>query len=281
MQIIKYESQIDHYKPILVKKEVMIYGDDNFIINNPRKCVDMMNTLCSANRMTEEYVWVIALDTKLKPIGLFEISHGTVNMSWANPRAIFMRLTLCNATSFILIHCHPTGDCCPSQEDEKLTKNLINIGKMMEIPCNDHIVIGANSYYSFKGKKGEYMYEMQIKDLTKMNIQCCDEFTVEGDALCIPYELWFNVDEYFGTNVQDTDDWINFYTYYHKGGKVTASYTVVHDDSESTYALSLSEKEEAFFRGMMQAYCKYNCDCFIDDLWDEIIQDKAQIGAYH
>lgn len=41
------------------------------------------------------------------------------------------------------------------------------------------------------------------------------------------------------------------------------------------------EKEEAFFRGMMQAYCKYNCDCFIDDLWDEIIQDKAQIGAYH
>lgn len=68
----------------------------------------------------------------------------------------------------------------------------------MEVPCNDHIVIGANSYYSFKEKKVVYMYEMQIKDLTKMNIQCCDEFTVEGDALCIPYELWFNVDEYFG-----------------------------------------------------------------------------------
>ena len=51
------------------------------------------------------------------------------------------------------MHNHPSGNCTPSEEDKKLTKKLVESGKLLDIPVFDHIIIAGNSYTSFVEKK--------------------------------------------------------------------------------------------------------------------------------
>lgn len=99
----------------------------------------------------EEYVYALYVDTKLQPVGVSEISHGTNNKSICSTRSIFQRALLLNANSVFLIHNHPTGDVSPSADDVKSTKIVKQAGELLEINLLDHIIVGSNGgYYSFK-----------------------------------------------------------------------------------------------------------------------------------
>ena len=149
MRIIKYTTHLDNdRKPILIKENSSNYPNV-CRLDSPQKITDMINTIYNASVLTEEYMWMIALDTKCNPIGIFEISHGTVNASLISPREIFMRLCLCGATNFVLIHNHPSGDITPSKEDINVTTQMKEAGKLMNINLLDHIIIG-DIYYSFR-----------------------------------------------------------------------------------------------------------------------------------
>ena len=54
-----------------------------------------------------------------------------------------------NAVSLIFVHNHPTGDPNPSRTDKQLTRDLVFVGKILQIGILDHIIIGENSYFSF------------------------------------------------------------------------------------------------------------------------------------
>ena len=45
---------------------------------------------------------------------------------------------------------HPSGDPYPSQEDILITERLVEVGKIVEIEVLDHIVVGSDSFYSFR-----------------------------------------------------------------------------------------------------------------------------------
>lgn len=81
---------------------------------------------------------------------VFEISHGTVNMSVLTPREVFQKALLANAVSIILLHNHPSGDCTPSKEDINVTKRLMEAGDIIGVNVLDHLVIGRPGYFSLK-----------------------------------------------------------------------------------------------------------------------------------
>ena len=97
-----------------------------------------------------ETAMMLALDTKNKVIGVFNISTGSLNASIIHPRDVFQRAILSNAASVILVHNHPSGDPSPSSEDVELTKKLAAAGKLLDIDVLDHVVIGAGRYVSLK-----------------------------------------------------------------------------------------------------------------------------------
>ena len=70
--------------PELVKETE--YNYEITPMSSSDKIIDFMNAHMCADRETEEYVYVLGLDTKLNPIGVFEISHGTLNTSLISPR---------------------------------------------------------------------------------------------------------------------------------------------------------------------------------------------------
>src|SRR5690606_22960817 len=63
-------------------------------------------------------------------------------------KTVHISLKAC-ASSIILSHNHPSGNLQPSQEDLNLTKKLIEAGKLLDIRVLDHVIITAESYYSF------------------------------------------------------------------------------------------------------------------------------------
>lgn len=101
------------------------------------------------NNKMQEYFYVLYLDNKKKIIENKLLYVGTINKSIAHPREIFKNAYLNSASFIVCVHNHPSGDPTPSKEDELITNNLIEIGKLNNIPILDHIIIGNKSYYSF------------------------------------------------------------------------------------------------------------------------------------
>ncbi len=97
-----------------------------------------------------ECVVVVSLDAKGRMLGEKKLSDGSVRMSLISPRQIFLEALHAKAVNIILVHNHPSGDPTPSRLDREITRNLYELGEMMDILLLDHIIIGDNSYTSMK-----------------------------------------------------------------------------------------------------------------------------------
>jgi len=103
------------------------------------------------NEMTgfsQEAFVVLCLDSKnrLMQDGKILITLGIVDASLAHPREVFRAAIKMNSTSIILVHNHPSGDSSPSAEDIKITRQLIEAGKILDIGVLDHVIIGKEPY---------------------------------------------------------------------------------------------------------------------------------------
>lgn len=147
MRITTYRTELNEDQHnVLVKENSCNCPIDS--LNNPQSVMEMLNGVFRLNRQAEEYVYMIALNTKGKPLGVFEISHGTINQSICNPRDIFIKALLCGAAGIILAHNHPSGDVTPSKNDMEIYKIVKDAGQLLGIGLLDNIIIG-NEYYSF------------------------------------------------------------------------------------------------------------------------------------
>ena len=149
MRINKYTTRLNKDKVCeLVKEKGVLYpGDES--LNTPEEIVEMMNHIYDMENLSEEYVYLICFNTKMKPLGVFEISHGTVNASITSPREIFIKALLCNASAIVIVHNHPSGEVIPSREDNLATQRVKEAGNIIGVSLIDHIIIGDGTYYSF------------------------------------------------------------------------------------------------------------------------------------
>lgn len=92
---------------------------------------------------------IILLNTANKVLGIFEVSTGGINCVTVDQRIVFASALKANATQIILAHNHPSGNLKPSQEDLKLTENLVAGGKILNIKVIDHVIMTVDGYYSF------------------------------------------------------------------------------------------------------------------------------------
>ncbi len=97
----------------------------------------------------QEEVWVLGLNSQLEIMSCDLIFRGTADACLVHPRDLFRSLIVSNSTRFILSHNHPSGSSEPSERDLELTRRICKTGLLMEIPMIDHIIVGAESYFSF------------------------------------------------------------------------------------------------------------------------------------
>lgn len=97
---------------------------------------------------TEEF-WVLLLNQATRVIDKVRISRGGIDQTTADVRAILREALLQRATQIVLVHNHPSGNVQPSAEDRRLTQQVQQAARMMNIRVLDHLVVTDGRYYSF------------------------------------------------------------------------------------------------------------------------------------
>lgn len=97
---------------------------------------------------------VILQDAKGCSIGHHIVAIGTLTHAPVHPREVFYPAIRHKAVSLILVHNHPSGDLTPSKQDCELTKKLIEAGRIVGIPVNDHLIVSEQGYLSLRQRGG-------------------------------------------------------------------------------------------------------------------------------
>lgn len=125
------------------EKIKILNGDDLYGI--------MQKILLRENKIdrNREHFWVVGLENNNRILFIELVSLGTVNKSLAEPMEVFSLALQKRAVKIILVHNHPSGELLPSESDKDVTDRLIQVGKIVNTPIVDHLIITETSFYSF------------------------------------------------------------------------------------------------------------------------------------
>ena len=76
---------------------------------------------------------------------------GTIDHTPVYPREIVKRALELAASAVILVHNHPSGDPTPSNQDVKMTLDIIAIAAPLGVTVHDHIIVGRQGHASLRG----------------------------------------------------------------------------------------------------------------------------------
>lgn len=96
-----------------------------------------------------EECWAVFLNQASRVIRKQRISVGGLASTQVDVRVVLKIALQCNATSMILCHNHPSGNTRPSQDDDRLTHSLLEVGRVMNIRLLDHVIVSDSNYYSY------------------------------------------------------------------------------------------------------------------------------------
>ncbi|MFQ5401720.1 MAG: DNA repair protein RadC [Anaerolineae bacterium] len=102
------------------------------------------------SRLEQEELHVILLDTRNRVLDIRAIYKGSLNTSVIRIGEIFRPAIEAPAAAVIVAHNHPSGDPAPSPEDIAVTRKIVQVGKLLDIDCLDHIIIGNGRFASLK-----------------------------------------------------------------------------------------------------------------------------------
>ena len=77
------------------------------------------------------------------------ITRGILNSSLVHPREVFRAAIAEAAAGIIVVHNHPSGDPTPSADDRGVTRQLVDAGRLLDVPVYDHVIVGGERYVSF------------------------------------------------------------------------------------------------------------------------------------
>jgi len=92
---------------------------------------------------------VLALGTQSQILADVLVTRGILNSSLVHPREVFRAAIAEAAAGIIVVHNHPSGDPTPSADDRSVTRQLVDAGRLLDVPVYDHVVIGGGRFVSF------------------------------------------------------------------------------------------------------------------------------------
>lgn len=114
---------------------------------------DVYNYVGEVGKFSKEQFRGLYLNARNKLIHDEVISIGTLTANLVHPREVFQPAIEFLAAAIILVHNHPSGDPEPSEDDIKVTRQLIEVSRIMGFDVLDHIIVGKERYVSMKDRK--------------------------------------------------------------------------------------------------------------------------------
>jgi len=131
----------------LARRKAFTAAKTRFKIRSTRDAYDYLKA--DLTDLGHEEFYVLLLNRANEVIGKEQISKGGVTGTVADGKVIFHKALQMKSSAIILAHNHPSGQLKPSEQDKKLTKNLISFGNLIGLDILDHLIITDENYYSF------------------------------------------------------------------------------------------------------------------------------------
>lgn len=139
---------INKYTTVLIRDRTVKYNAES--LREPQSVKDVLCKLFHADRLPTERFWELCFDCQLHPVGAFEVASGCATFCAADIPSIARNALLTGATGIVIAHNHPSGNAEPSRDDIAFTKSVAQGMKLLGLELLDHIIVTANSWYSFK-----------------------------------------------------------------------------------------------------------------------------------
>ena len=97
-----------------------------------------------------EEVRVLFLNAKNMLLANEAMWRGSVDEASVHVREVISRAIALGATAIIIVHNHPSGDPSPSNQDIRLTRDLIEAGRHMRVTVHDQVIVGTQGRSSMK-----------------------------------------------------------------------------------------------------------------------------------
>lgn len=123
-------------------------GQDLKIFDNPARILEHVRA--ELGGQAKEAFMVLCLNAAGQLIHQEIISRGTVSETAVYPREVMATALKHNAGALILVHNHPSGNLKPSQQDQRLTERLTDLGQSLGISVHDHLIVSREGAYSLR-----------------------------------------------------------------------------------------------------------------------------------
>jgi len=130
------------------KRVFLARPPDRAVVSSP----DVASAALSQDLMyqQQERFATLLLDSQNRIIGRRLLTIGSATETIAHPREIFAEVIRSGAVKCIVAHNHPSGNVSPSSADLQLTRQLLEGGKILDIPILDHLILGNGNYCSLR-----------------------------------------------------------------------------------------------------------------------------------
>lgn len=132
----------------LGRRIMMPQPDERPRVSSPADAANLL--MAEMSLLEQEHLRLILLDTRNRVLGVPTIYVGSLNTSVVRIGEILRAAMRANAAAFIVAHNHPSGDPSPSPEDVGVTRQIVRAGKLLDIECLDHVIVGRQRYVSLK-----------------------------------------------------------------------------------------------------------------------------------
>jgi DNA repair protein RadC len=132
-----------------IGRRLLLTSDEQRLqIRSPADAEQLM--LVEMGQLDQEHLRTICLDTKNRVQKIHTVYIGSLNSSLVRIGDLYKEAIRLNSAAVILVHNHPSGDPTPSPEDVLVTRQAVDAGKLLDIDCLDHLVIGQGRYVSMR-----------------------------------------------------------------------------------------------------------------------------------
>ena len=110
---------------------------------------DVVRLFARLRDLQVEEFHLLALDSQSQVLRDLLITRGLLNSSLVHPREVFRAAIAEAAAGIIVVHNHPSGDPTPSAEDRAVTRQLVEAGRLLDLPVYDHVIVAGDRFVSF------------------------------------------------------------------------------------------------------------------------------------
>jgi len=130
-------------------KDLILRDSIALKLKQPEKVIAYLSKFSD---LKQEVFIAIYLNNKMKVIAKEVLNIGSIDSSLVDIQRLVRDVCKYSATSIIVAHNHPSGECEPSQEDEESTRRIAKSMNLLGVKLVDHVIIGDSSFFSFQQK---------------------------------------------------------------------------------------------------------------------------------